>query len=126
RLVERLRASGSMVRALVAEERGRLLGHVAVSRLAIGEKSVTALAPAPLAVMPAFQRLGIGTALVSAGPAQLRLGGHQRGFVPAAGFGLQCPFPVPPEAFMAASLARNAFHGVSGMVAYGHEFDDLE
>lgn len=139
RLVERLRASGSMVRALVAEEGGRLLGHVAFSRIAIGEKSVTALALAPLAVMPAFQRLGIGSALVSAGLEQLRLGGHQRvivvgdsayyarfGFVPAAGFGLQCPFPVPPEAFMAASLARNAFHGVSGMVAYGHEFDDLE
>ena len=139
RLVERLRASGNMVRALVAEERGRMLGHVAFSRIEIGDASMPALALAPLAVMPAFQRLGIGSALVSAGLQQLRISNHPRvivvgdpayyprfGFVPASKFELACPFPVPADAFMAAALARDAFKGVGGMVKYGHEFDDLE
>lgn len=139
RLVERLRASGKLVRALVAEEQGRLLGHVAFSRIGIGEAAAPALALAPLAVLPAFQRLGIGSALVSAGLQQLRLLGEQRvivvgdpayyprfGFVPASRFGLRCPWPVPPDSFMATALARDAYKDVAGAVKYGHEFDDLE
>jgi len=139
RLVARLRASGKIVRALVAEDQGRVLGHVLFSRIDIGEKQASALALAPLAVSPAFQRLGIGSALVSAGLEHLRSTGQQRvvvvgdpayyprfGFVPAARFGLSCPFPAPPEAFMAIALARDAWQDVSGMVRYGHEFDDLE
>jgi putative acetyltransferase len=139
RLVERLRASGKIVRALVAEEQGRLLGHVAFSKIEIGGNGAPALSLAPLAVMPAFQRLGIGSALVSAGLQQLRMGGQQRvvvvgdpayyprfGFVPASRFGLECPWPVPAEAFMAIALARDAYKDVAGMVTYGHEFDDLE
>lgn len=139
RLVERLRASGKSVRALVAEEQGRLLGHVAFSRIGIGENGMPALALAPLAVTPAFQRLGIGSALVSAGLQQLRQVGEQRvivlgdpayylrfGFVPAIRFQLQCPWPAPAEAFMAIALARDAYNEVAGRVKYGHEFDDLE
>jgi len=62
RLVERVRASGKIIFALVAEEKGRVLGHMVLSRIAIksGGSEVPVLALAPLAVMPAFQRLGIG------------------------------------------------------------------
>jgi putative acetyltransferase len=139
RLVDRLRASGNLVRALVAEEQGRLLGHVAFSRISIGEKAAAALALAPLAVMPAFQRLGIGSALVSAGLQQLRQGGEQRvivlgdpgyysrfGFLPATRFELENPWTTAPESFMAIAMARDAYKDVRGRVNYGHEFDDLE
>jgi len=141
RLVERLRASGKIVFALVAEEEGRVLGHLVFSRIA-GESSgseVPVLALAPLAVMPAFQRLGIGSALVSAGLERCRMERHARvlvvgdpayygrfGFVPASRFGLKCPFPVPEEAFMGIELEPGAFAQVSGVVRYGHEFEDLE
>ena len=141
RLVERLRASGKIVFALVAEEKGRVLGHLVFSRIA-GESSgseVPVLALAPLAVMPAFQRLGIGSALVSAGLERCRMQRQARvlvvgdpvyygrfGFVPASRFGLKCPFPVPEEAFMAIELEPGAFAQVSGVVRYGHEFEDLE
>ena len=141
RLVERLRASGKIVWALVAEEKGRVLGHLVFSRIA-GESSgseVPVLALAPLAVMPAFQRLGIGSALVSAGLARCRELGHTRvivigdavfygrfGFVPASSFGLSCPFPVPEETFMAIELEPGVFAQVSGVVRYGNEFEDLE
>jgi len=141
RLVERLRASGKIIFALVAEEKGRVLGHMVLSRIAIksGGSEVPVLALAPLAVMPAFQRLGIGSALVSAGLERRRMEGHARvlvvgdplyygrfGFVPASRFGLKCPFPVPEEAFMAIELEPGAFVQVSGIVRYGHEFEDLE
>lgn len=139
RLVERLRASGKIACALVAEEKGRVLGHVAFSAIAIGEDRISALSMAPLSVMPAFQRLGIGSALASAGLERLRQEKQQRvlvlgdpayylrfGFVPAARFGLKCPFPAPEDAFMAIELQSGAFKGLSGMAQYGHEFDDLE
>jgi putative acetyltransferase len=141
RLVDRLRASGKIVLALVAEEKERILGHVVFSKIVADAEGdeVSALALAPLAVAPAFQRLGIGSALVSAGLERCRLERHSRvlvlgdplyyarfGFVPAARYGLRCPFPVPDNSFMAIELDPGAFAGVSGTVRYGHEFDDLE
>jgi len=141
RLVDRLRASGKIALALVAEEKERILGHVVFSTIVADAEGdeVSALALAPLAVAPAFQRLGIGSALVSAGLERCRLERHSRvlvlgdpvyyarfGFVPAARYGLRCPFPVPDNSFMAIELDPGAFAGVSGTVRYGHEFDDLE
>lgn len=141
RLVERLRASARIVCAMVAEEKGRVLGHVVFSRIAVesGGSEIPGLALAPLAVLPAFQRLGIGSALVSAGLERCRMERHARvlvvgdpvyygrfGFVPASRYGLKCPFPVPEEALMAIELEPGAFAQVSGVVRYGHEFDDLE
>jgi putative acetyltransferase len=141
RLVDRLRASGKIFSALVAEEKQRILGHVVVSGIAVDVEGgeVNALALAPLAVEPAFQRLGIGSALVSAALERCRLARHSRvmvlgdpvyyarfGFVPAVKFGLQCPFSTPKNAFMAIELQPGAFAGTSGTVRYGHEFDDLE
>lgn len=139
RLVDRLNASGKVASSLVAEEQGRLLGHVLFSRIEIGQAGLPGLSLAPLAVLPAFQRLGIGSALVSAGLQRLRVAGHARvvvvgdpayyprfGFVPAAGFGLACPFPAAAEAFMAIALARDAYKEAAGTVVYGPEFEDLE
>ena len=141
RLVDRLRASGRIALALVADENARILGHVVFSKVVTNAEGgeVGALALAPLAVAPAFQRLGIGSALVSAGLERCRLERQTRvlvlgdpvyyarfGFVPAARFGLKCPFPARNNAFMAIELEPGAFAGVSGTVRYGHEFDDLE
>src|SRR6266850_6102664 len=80
RLVERLRASRRIICATVAEEKGRVLGYGVFSRIAVesGDSEIPVLALAPLAVLPAFQRLGIGSALVSAGLARCRGLGHAR------------------------------------------------
>jgi putative acetyltransferase len=142
RLVDRLRASNRITLSLVAEEGGRVLGHVLFSPIGIdtgsGEEK-SAIALAPLAVHPAFQRLGIGSALSSAGIARLRDAGHERvlvlgdpayyprfGFQPAARYEVRCPFPAPEEAFMALELQPGAFSNCAGMAVYGPEFDDLE
>ncbi|MDQ7262809.1 GNAT family N-acetyltransferase [Paracoccus sp. PS-1] len=63
RLVEALRAEGSLALSLVAETEGTLVGHVALSPL---RAEAPALALAPLAVHPAVQSRGIGEALVRA------------------------------------------------------------
>jgi len=61
-LVEKLREAGDSVVSLVAEEDGRIAGHVLLSRM---DAPFPALALAPVSVIPPRQRQGIGTALVS-------------------------------------------------------------
>ena len=141
RLVERLRGSGKEAVSLVAEDHGRVLGYVLFSGIAVerGERQLPVMALAPLAVLPAFQRLGLGSALVSEGLSRVRgadktavlVVGDPRyygrfGFVPASRFGIRCPFPAPEACFMALELSPGALKGYAGLARYGHEFDDLE
>ncbi|GHC67324.1 GNAT family N-acetyltransferase [Limoniibacter endophyticus] len=68
-LVEMLAAEGSIVLELVAEKQGKLLGHVAFSRLVVETGQAQAQAPAvalaPVSVEPDAQACGIGTALIT-------------------------------------------------------------
>ena len=89
-----------------------------------------------MAVLPAFQRQGIGGRLIkqgllAAGPLTWASGvvvvGHAAyyprfGFLPAGGFGLTCPFKVPDESFLALELEPGALAGKHGQVAYAPEF----
>jgi putative acetyltransferase len=83
-LVDRLVAGGDTVLELVAEADGRIVGHVLFSRLAIAgddEPSFPAVALAPLAVDPAFQKMGIGAALVSEAHGYLAAAGEKLSIV---------------------------------------------
>ena len=60
-LVEALRRSDGAVIELVAEQDHRIIGHVLVSALASPENCV---ALAPVSVLPARQRQGVGSALI--------------------------------------------------------------
>lgn len=141
RLADRLRASGKAEVRLVAEDAGHVLGYILFSPISIGRgpQQAAAYALAPLAVMPAFQRLGVGSALVSAGLQRLKdsrksgvlvLGDPKYysrfGFVAASRFGVRCPFSAPEQAFMAIEMEPGAFAECSGVARYGAEFDDLE
>lgn len=77
-LVEQLRADGDAVIELVAEDGGRVVGHILFSPM---QAPFRALALAPLAVAPERQRSGIGSALVTAGNALARGGGWHGVFV---------------------------------------------
>jgi putative acetyltransferase len=66
RLVENLRADGDRVLELVAVHEGELVGEIFFSRLQVvsDEGHFDALALGPLAVLPGWQRTGIGRALI--------------------------------------------------------------
>lgn len=77
-LVEALHDSGDVMFSLVAEQDGRIVGHVLFSRIA-GPSGCLALAP--VAVEPGRQRQGIGTHLIEAGIAEAADGGWRAIFV---------------------------------------------
>ena len=61
KLVDSLRADGDLAIALVAEIEGEIAGYIAMSPLNSPPRS---LALAPVAVAPAWQRQGVGRALI--------------------------------------------------------------
>ncbi|HEY3835105.1 MAG TPA: N-acetyltransferase [Bryobacteraceae bacterium] len=136
-LVDGLRRSGALLLSAVAVNDRGIAGHVAFSRITVGE-SHEALALAPVAVAPDWQRLGIGSLLIRWALGECRQMGHgvvvvlgapifyQRfGFLPAARFGIECPFPVTPEHFMVLELQPGAAGNCRGTVRYAPEFNAL-
>jgi predicted N-acetyltransferase YhbS len=79
RLVEALRAGGFARVSLVADMNGQVVGHIMFSNLNIitDAGTVAALALAPMAVLPDFQKQGIGSALVRRGLADCKMKDHR-------------------------------------------------
>lgn len=134
-LVDGLRRSNALTLSAVAVIGGGVVGHVAFSPITISGRE-SALALAPVAVAPDCQRQGIGTALIRWSLEECRQLGHRLvivvgepayyrrfGFAPASPFDLECPFPVPPEAFMLLELSPGAAAGCHGVVHYQPEFN---
>ena len=137
KLIEKLRNRGVLTISLVAIQNGKIVGHIAFSPVVIesGLSSFEAITLAPMAVLPAYQRQGIGGHLVRAGLEECkRLGygivivlGHPNyyprfGFVPASTYGIKCEYEVPNEAFMVLELRKGKLAGRSGTVKYQPEF----
>lgn len=136
-LVDRLRGDGDLVCSLVAEDGGALTGHVAFSRLWIeqGAARHAGVSLAPVAVSPAHQRRGVGSALIRAGHARLRDAGerivfvlgdpayYERfGFSRGSAAGFDCIYQG--EYFRALRLAPDA--PSSGKVIYAAAFSGLD
>jgi putative acetyltransferase len=132
-LVDALRATAQPHISLVAVSDGRVVGHIFFSPVTL-EAQDSILGLAPMAVLPEYQRQGIGSRLVREGLKECqRIGcdvvvvlGHPEyyprfGFVPASRKGLRCEYPVPDEVFMVAELKPNALTG-RGLVKYRPEF----
>lgn len=135
RLVDALRDGGFVRLSLVAEIENRIVGHILFSELhiEIEDSSVPALSLAPMAVLPEFQRRGIGSQLVREGLRLCRDQGHaivlvvgHPDFYPRFGFSgklarqLDCPYSG--DAFMATELTPKALAGVTGNVIYPAPF----
>lgn len=122
--------------SLVAEENGKIIGYILFSEIKIGEK--TAIAPAPLAVLPEHQRKGVGLALLAEGHHIAKNLGYgisvvlgsetyypKAGYVPASQFGIVCPFEgVPDENYMALPLQEPAGDW-NGTVTYDKAFFEV-
>ncbi len=71
-IVAALRRAAALEPSLVADDAGRIVGHVAFSPVAVNGADVGWFALGPLSVLPGRQRRGIGGALVREGLARLR------------------------------------------------------
>lgn len=134
-LVDALRDEGYVQLSLVAVTGGEVVGHVLFSTLPImmdhGIKN--ALALAPLAVLPDWQRQGIGSELVRRGLDRCREQGHQivivlghSHFYPRLGFSSKLAQPLlspfAGEEWMATELVVGALDGIVGRVQYPRPF----
>lgn len=136
-IVDGLRQDGDHVPELclvALDDTDTLVGHVVISKAKVEHHD--ALALGPIAVDPARQNQGIGSALMRAVIERanatryplIALLGHpgyypRFGFAPAAAtFGITTKYAAPPEAWMA--LALDAYDpGVRGRFSYAGAFD---
>ncbi|HYO76823.1 MAG TPA: N-acetyltransferase [Thermoanaerobaculia bacterium] len=140
-LVDALRREADPYVSLVAEDRGEVVGHIAFTpvmvELAAGGV-VTIAGLAPMAVLPARQREGIGSMLVVAGLQECRRAGFAAvvvlghpeyyprfGFVPAARTGLTSKYDVPEPAFMIAELVEHSIAALRGVARYHQAFNTV-
>ena len=139
-LVEKLHSRQVFTLSLIATCEERVVGHILFSPVTIESESLSfaAVGIGPMAVLPDYQRRGIGSQLVRAGLGECERLGHEIvvvlghpdyyprfGFVPASTYGIKCEYEVPDETFMVLELSKGALAGRSGTVKYQPEFRNV-
>jgi len=139
RLVDRLRGAGNARVSQVAELGEKIVGHVLFSPVSLVTPTAThsGLGLAPVAVLPAYQRRGIGSALIREGLAECRrqncpfvvVLGHPAyyprfGFTRASARGIGNEYEAD-DAFMVLELQPGALPPGGGLVKYGAEFAEF-
>src|SRR4030095_3872081 len=136
-LVDALRRHNALTISLIAVQDGHIVGHIAFSPVTITSSTATmvALGLAPMAVLPAYQRRGIGSQLVEAGLTACHnthygvvvVLGHPHyyprfGFAPAKPLGIVWEHDAPDEACMVKEIHEGALAQTRGVVKYRPEF----
>lgn len=139
-LVDKLRANGKSVCSLVAEAEGQIVGHILFSDVTLETNPhvFRVIGLAPLAVLPAWQKRGVGAHLTHAGLTACREAGYAAaivlghpayyprfGFTPASRFGLHSEYNVRDEVFMALELHPGTLKDCSGLAKYQPEFNEV-
>ena len=141
-LVDRLRGIGSTFSFVAVQSDHRIVGHLFFSLVTVEgkcSKNLSVLGLAPVAVLPNYQRQGIGTLLIRQGLKECARSGFNAvvvlghpdfysrfGFIPASRKSLKCEYDVPEEAFMVLELESGALEDCSGTVKYRSEFSLCE
>jgi putative acetyltransferase len=140
RLVNKLRGENAITLSLAAQMDEAIVGHILFSPVTIrdSETEWQALGLGPVAVLPEFQNQGIGSKLIRAGLAELKMRGHgvvivlghaeyypRFGFQPTQPFGIRWEIDVPAEVFMLTELTPGALRGRRGVVRYHPAFADV-
>lgn len=133
-LVTALRKSSSFIPelSLVAVNENKVIGYILFTKVKVGDSIELALAP--LAVLPEYQRKGVGTMLIKEGHRiakklnynySIVLGSNEYytrfGYIPATKYNIKAPFDVEDECFMAIKLNENA-ETINGTVEYDEVF----
>jgi putative acetyltransferase len=137
-LVDRLRLMIMPYISLVAELNGQVVGHALFTPVTVQNGNTwRAMALGPMAVLPDYQRSGIGSQLVKAGLSEcLKKGepvvfvlGHPQfypkfGFRPAQPKGFTCEWDVPDNTFMYVELKPGSIRSRAGKVIYHPAFGE--
>ena len=142
-LVDLLRKNDEFIPqlSLVALYNNEIVGHILFTKIRIiddNENEQESLALAPMAVLPKYQKKGIGGTLIKKGlniATKLNFKsvivlGHEHyypkfGFVPTVKWNIKSPFEVPANVFMGIELVKNSLENVSGIVKYPKEFEEV-
>jgi putative acetyltransferase len=130
-IVSALRKAGLLTISLVADAAGTVIGHVAVSPVAISDGASGWFGLGPISVVPEHQRVGVGSRLMHEALRILRERGAagcvllgEPGYYGRFGFqvdpNLILP-DVPPEYFQAISFDSSRPHGT---VSYHDSFNN--
>lgn len=138
-IVDKLRNRNMVTLSLVAIQGNQVVGHILFSpvRIESEHSNFEAIALAPMAVLPPYQRKGIGSQLVRASLKECQRLNHEIvvvlghpnyyprfGFIPAKPKGITCEFEVPDEAWMILELRKGALAGRKGILKFQPEFHD--
>jgi len=138
-IVDKLRSNCNDLLSLVAIMDNRVVGHILFSPATIeSEKGmIQGMGLAPMAVLPEYQRQGIGSELIKSAietlgrkrcPFVIVLGhsGYypRFGFMPAPPYRIRSEWEVPDDAFMILMLNKSRMNGISGIARYRPEFTE--
>ncbi len=139
-IIDRLRANCEGLLSLVALQDEKIIGHILFSPVTIEDHHgiLKGVGLAPMAVLPEFQRQGIGSKLIKSGIEILKTSGclfvivlghpeyyPQFGFEPASHYGIRSQWEgVPDNAFMILWLNKSRINDMSGIAKYRDEFDE--
>lgn len=133
-LVVDLRNSDNFVPelSLVAKKDDKIVGYILFTKIQI--RKYEELALAPLAVLPEYQRQGVGSKLIEEGHKIAKEMGYHYvvvlgsdkyypkfGYEKASKYGIKPPFDVPDENFMVIKL-NDLRKEIKGTVKYAKEF----
>jgi len=133
--VNQLRSNGNYIPelALVAEENGKLIGHIMLTKTYIvdRENKFETLLLAPISVALEYRNRGVGSNLIKEsfklakemGYTSVFLVGdpayyHRFGFKSAVNFGIKHTHNIPDENVMACELVPGALDGISGTIDF--------
>ncbi len=135
-LVELLRTANKALISLVAVNDGQIVGHILFSPVTVADapEDFQAAGLGPVGVLPAFQKIGIGSRLIREGLLDCKRDGYDAvvvlgdpryysrfGFLRASDHQLDNEYHAH-EAFMVAELKEAALQEVRGLVKYPSEF----
>ena len=139
-LVNALRDSGIHFISLVAEQDEKIVGHILFTPVEfLGDNSgLKLMGLAPMAVLPKYQKKGIGKQLVNKGIENCITQGYDAivvlghpeyypkfGFTPSVKYGIKSEYDVPDEVSMVLELRENSLKGKSGIIKYHGAFGSL-
>ena len=133
-IVDALRNAGVELISIVAEKNGEIIGHILFSPVTLdGVTKIMGLAP--MAVLPNWQRKGVGSKLINEGMKACEKAGYEAvvvlghpdyyprfGFEASVNFKIKSEYDVPPEVFMVKELKKGALIDKTGTVKYHQLF----